>query len=169
MLFPMRDYNGGDIFEACLHFFISWYQYWESIDEYRYSGCQYCYQERKSDDMPSLTQRGSKPPALQTGALLKLLLPWQLSDAIFWHDNVAERPLPDFVRFGAGDNLFLPFVGLACGAGRGKHRETPLSSIISKENFSIRNTKTSEVGERELRSISCLNVFWEIIWIYSSW
>lgn len=95
-------------------------------------------------------------------------LPWKLSDAIFWHDNVLHW-LSDLVGFSEGDNLFLPFEMLAWGVGERSARRALLSSIISEESSSIRGTKTSEVRERaEVSSYFLCNVFWEIVWIYSS-
>ncbi|KAL1255792.1 hypothetical protein QQF64_013853 [Cirrhinus molitorella] len=58
---------------------------------------------------------------------------------------------------------------LARGAGERSARRALLSSIISEESSSIRGTKTSEVRERaEVSSYFLRNVFWEIVWIYSS-
>lgn len=96
-------------------------------------------------------------------------LPWKLSDAIFWHDNVLHW-LCELVGFSEGDNLFLPFEMLAWGAvAKRSARRALLSSIISEESSSIRGTKTSEVRERaEVSSYFLRNVFGEIVWIYSS-
>lgn len=95
-------------------------------------------------------------------------LPWQLSDAIFWHDNVL-RWLSELVGFSEGDNLFLPFEMLAWGVGERCARRALLSSIISEKSSSIRATKTSEVRERaEVSSYFLSNVFWETFCIYSS-
>lgn len=68
-----------------------------------------------------------------------------------------------------GDNLFLPFVRLACRVGRGKtQRELLCLQSYQSQASPLETQRHLKAEERiEVASYFLSNAFWEIGWIYS--